>query len=117
MGEAFDRYDPKAQPNYSGGFLPSVADAAAAIVAIAPRYVGTPEPYRAAAMALGWMRFDGHPWWNKVMDELIALDFTLDPTFNIYEANRELMLARRAAQIASPISHTAPSKDRLVLRG
>ncbi len=34
--------------------------------------------------------------WNKVMDELIALDFTLDPTFNIYEANRELMLARRA---------------------
>jgi hypothetical protein len=34
--------------------------------------------------------------WNKVMDELIAMDFTLDPTFNIYEANRELMLARRA---------------------
>jgi hypothetical protein len=34
--------------------------------------------------------------WNKVMDELIALDFTIDPTFNIYEANRELMLARRA---------------------
>ncbi|SOD96866.1 amidohydrolase family protein [Spirosoma fluviale] len=34
--------------------------------------------------------------WNKVMDELISLDFTLDPTFNIYEANRELMLARRA---------------------
>ena len=34
--------------------------------------------------------------WNKVMDELIALDFTLHPTFNIYEANRELMLARRA---------------------
>jgi len=34
--------------------------------------------------------------WNKVMDELIALDFTIDPTFNIYEANRELMLTRRA---------------------
>ncbi|QHT65807.1 amidohydrolase family protein [Rhodocytophaga rosea] len=34
--------------------------------------------------------------WNQVMDELIALDFTIDPTFNIYEANRELMLARRA---------------------
>ena len=34
--------------------------------------------------------------WNKVMDELIALDFTIDPTFNIYEANRELMLVRRA---------------------
>lgn len=34
--------------------------------------------------------------WNKVMNELLALDFTLDPTFNIYEASRELMLARRA---------------------
>ena len=30
------------------------------------------------------------------MDELIALDFTLDPTFNIYEASRDLMRARRA---------------------
>lgn len=34
--------------------------------------------------------------WNKVMDELIALDFTLDPTFNIYEASRDLQRARRA---------------------
>ena len=34
--------------------------------------------------------------WNKVMNELIALDFTLDPTFNIYEASRDLMRARRA---------------------
>ena len=34
--------------------------------------------------------------WNKVMDELIALDFTIDPTFNIYEANRDLMRAMRA---------------------
>ncbi|MBO0950315.1 amidohydrolase family protein [Fibrella forsythiae] len=38
----------------------------------------------------------GTPRWNAVMDSLIRLDFTLDPTFNIYEANRELMLARRA---------------------
>ena len=29
--------------------------------------------------------------WNEVMNHLIALDFTLDPTFNIYEANRDLM--------------------------
>ena len=36
------------------------------------------------------------PHWNKVMDELIALDFTLDPTFNIYEASRDLQRARRA---------------------
>jgi len=34
--------------------------------------------------------------WNKVMDELLALDFTLDPTFNIYEASRDLHRARRA---------------------
>ena len=34
--------------------------------------------------------------WNAVMNELIDLDFTLDPTFNIYEANRDLQRARRA---------------------
>ena len=32
--------------------------------------------------------------WNAVMNELLELDFTLDPTFNIYEANRDLMRAR-----------------------
>jgi imidazolonepropionase-like amidohydrolase len=30
------------------------------------------------------------------MNNLLALDFTLDPTFNIYEANRDLMRARTA---------------------
>ena len=34
--------------------------------------------------------------WNKVMNELISLDFTIDPTFNIYDANRDLQRARRA---------------------
>lgn len=34
--------------------------------------------------------------WNKVMNELLELDFTIDPTFNIYEASRDLHLARRA---------------------
>jgi len=34
--------------------------------------------------------------WNKVMNELLSLNFTIDPTFNIYEANRDLMRARRA---------------------
>lgn len=29
--------------------------------------------------------------WNEVISELIQLDFTLDPTFNIYDANRDLM--------------------------
>ncbi len=34
--------------------------------------------------------------WNKVMNELLELDFTIDPTFNIYEASRDLQRARRA---------------------
>ena len=34
--------------------------------------------------------------WNAVMNELLSLDFTLDPTFNIYEASRDLHRARRA---------------------
>ena len=38
----------------------------------------------------------GSEHWNNVMNELIELDFTLDPTFNIYEASRDLQRARRA---------------------
>lgn len=38
----------------------------------------------------------GSEKWNAVMDEMIALDFTLNPTFTIYEANRNLMAQRRA---------------------
>ena len=34
--------------------------------------------------------------WNNVRNELIELNFTLDPTFNIYEASRDLHRARRA---------------------
>lgn len=34
--------------------------------------------------------------WNEVMNELLELDFTLSPTFNIYEASRDLMRARTA---------------------
>ncbi len=34
--------------------------------------------------------------WNQVMNDLIEMDFTIDPTFNIYEASRDLMRARRA---------------------
>ena len=34
--------------------------------------------------------------WNKVMNDLIAMDFTLNPTFNIYDANRDLMRTRTA---------------------
>ncbi|MBS1680321.1 MAG: amidohydrolase family protein [Bacteroidetes bacterium] len=33
--------------------------------------------------------------WNQVMNHLLELDFTIDPTFNIYEASRDLHRARR----------------------
>lgn len=33
----------------------------------------------------------GSPAWNRVRDELVSLDFTLNPTLTIYEANRDLM--------------------------
>ncbi len=33
--------------------------------------------------------------WDAVMDELLGLDFTLDPTFTIYAASRDLHRARR----------------------
>jgi hypothetical protein len=36
------------------------------------------------------------PKWNAVMDSLLKLDFTIDPTFNIYDANRDVMRARTA---------------------
>ena len=37
----------------------------------------------------------GSQKWNEVMDKLLSLDFTIDPTFNIYEASRDLHRARR----------------------
>ena len=38
----------------------------------------------------------GSAKWNAVMDELLKLDFTIDPTFTIYQATRDVMRARRA---------------------
>jgi len=38
----------------------------------------------------------GSKKWNEVMDELVKLKFTLDPTFTIYEASRDLMRSMRA---------------------
>lgn len=38
----------------------------------------------------------GSKKWDDVMNELLALDFTLTPTFVIYEANRDLARARLA---------------------
>jgi len=37
----------------------------------------------------------GSDKWNSVMNELLDLDFTINPTFNIYEASRDLHRARR----------------------
>ncbi len=36
----------------------------------------------------------GSARWNAVMEELLALDFALDPTFTIYEATRDVMAQR-----------------------
>ncbi|HEX8170194.1 MAG TPA: amidohydrolase family protein [Thermoanaerobaculia bacterium] len=38
----------------------------------------------------------GSDKWNAVMNELLRLDFTIDPTMTIYEASRDLMRAMRA---------------------
>jgi hypothetical protein len=38
----------------------------------------------------------GSEKYEAVIEELLSLDFTLDPTFNIYVASRNLMSARRA---------------------
>ena len=38
----------------------------------------------------------GSDRWEAVIEELIGLDFTIDPTLTIYEASRDLMRARRA---------------------
>ena len=38
----------------------------------------------------------GSETWEATIAELVGLDFTIDPTFTIYEANRDLMRARLA---------------------
>ncbi|MFN0124860.1 MAG: amidohydrolase family protein [Blastocatellia bacterium] len=38
----------------------------------------------------------GSKKWNEVMDELVKIGFTIDPTFTIYEASRDLARAMRA---------------------
>ena len=58
--------------------------------------------------------------WNNVMEELLALDFTLDPTLNIYEASRDLQRARRAEwhedyTLPSLWRFYQPSKSRMSL--
>ena len=38
----------------------------------------------------------GSATWQRVIDELVAVDFTINPTMTIYESNRDVMRARRA---------------------
>jgi len=38
----------------------------------------------------------GSPRWQETIEELVSLDFTIDPTFTIYEASRDVMRARNA---------------------
>jgi len=51
------------------------------------------EQHRFAEAGRLWQQaapFDSQQW-NKVRDELISLDFTINPTMTIYEASRDLM--------------------------
>lgn len=49
----------------------------------------------------------GSERWGEVRDELIELDFTIDPTLTIYEANRDFIAARTAEWHAD---YTLPSR-------
>lgn len=56
------------------------------------------------------------PKWNAVMNELLALDFTLDPTMNIYDASRDLHRARRLEwhdeyTLPSLMQYYAPNRE------
>ncbi len=61
-------------------------------------YIYQNEQHRFGEAGKLWLQAaePGSDKWNKVRDELIALNFTLDPTFTIYEASRDLMRERNA---------------------
>jgi hypothetical protein len=63
-----------------------------------PGYNYMDEQHRFAEAGRLWAQAasPGSPRWNEVMEELLAHDFTINPTLNIYEANRDLMRAYRA---------------------
>jgi imidazolonepropionase-like amidohydrolase len=58
-----------------------------------PDYNYSDEQHRFGQAGRLWQQAaaPGSDKWNAVRDELIALDFTLDPTLTIYEASRDLM--------------------------
>jgi imidazolonepropionase-like amidohydrolase len=57
-------------------------------------YANEQDRFSQAGMLWKQAAAPGSKKWNEVMDELLKLDFTLDPTFNIYEANRDFARAR-----------------------
>ena len=56
------------------------------------------EQHRFGEVARQWNLIAGRgsDKWNAVLEEFLALDFTLDPTFTIYSAGRDVMRARNA---------------------
>lgn len=56
------------------------------------------EQHRFGQVARQWNLIAGRgsDKWNAVLNEYLALDFTLDPTFTIYSAGRDVMRARNA---------------------
>ncbi len=63
-----------------------------------PDYNYSDEQWRFGQAGRLWQQAaaPGSDHWNAVRDELLALDFTLVPTFTIYEANRDVARARDA---------------------
>ncbi len=63
-----------------------------------PDYNYNDESHRFGQAGRLWLQAagPGSERWNAVRDELIGMDFTLDPTFTIYEASRDLMRERTA---------------------
>lgn len=56
------------------------------------------EQHRFGQVARQWKLIagQGSERWNALLNEFLALDFTLDPTFTIYSAGRDVMRARNA---------------------
>jgi len=56
------------------------------------------EQHRFGQVARQWklVAGQGSDKWNALLQEFLALDFTLDPTFSIYSAGRDVMRARNA---------------------
>jgi hypothetical protein len=67
------------------------------IQAYPPQYNYLNEQHRFGEAGRLWKQTaqPGSDRWNSVLDELVALDFTINPTMTIYEASRDLMRSRR----------------------